>query len=293
MVIRYKKPSPFLAQFVSHFWEKNNPPDQKIGYDTETVLPEPYLNLTFSLGTPYYRFSDKEAVFEKLHTPQLAAMHTTQNFYKHQLDNHIFGVKFLPGGLYPFVSNDFLGITDVTLDMELIFGKEVNFLADELFHLPDFTSRVARIELFLMQRLLERKLQKFNFVRLATSYISTQNAHADIAKVAEELNSNYKTLSRAFYEVIGVAPKQFAQMLRFERALNLLFSEMQLNCTEIGYKSGYYDQAHFIREFKKFAGQTPTEYLERIRPAAPSTERIDFQQFFSPEHLLFYYLEVC
>ncbi|MBK7872801.1 MAG: AraC family transcriptional regulator [Saprospiraceae bacterium] len=282
-----------MAHLVSHFWEKNNPPDHKIGYETETVLPETYLNLTFSLGTPYFRFSEKDGIFEKLHTPQLAAMHTVRNFYKHQLNNHIFGIKFLPGGLYPLVSNDFLGITDVTLDMELIFGKEVNDLADELYHLPDFEGRVACIERFLMQRLMERKLQKFNFVRLATTYLSTQNAHTDIAKVAEELNTNYKALSRTFHEVIGIAPKQFAQMQRFERALQLLFSEMQLSCTEIGYKAGYYDQAHFIREFKKFAGQTPTEYLERIRPAAPSAERTDFQQFFSPEHLLFYNLEVC
>jgi len=292
MVIKYKKPSSFLTSLVSHFWEKNNPPKRKIGYDTETVLPETYLNLTFSLGTPYFRSTGQASVFSPLHTPQLAALHTEQNFYKHQPDNHIFGIKFLPGGLYPFVSNDFVDMTNITLDMELIFGKEVNLLAEQLYHLPDFESRIARMEVFLMARLLERKMQKFNFVKLATSLLSTKNADAEIAQLAKQLNTNYKALSRTFYEVIGIAPKQFAQMRRFERALQLLFSETQTNCTEIGYQAGYYDQAHFIREFKKFAQQTPTEYLERIRPAAPNAERNDFQQFFSPEHLLFYQLEV-
>lgn len=292
MVIKYKKPSPFLAHLVSHFWEKNNPFHQALGYETETVLPETYLNLTFSLGTPYYRATEKTKDFSKLYTPQLAAIHTEPNFYKHQPDNHIFGIKFLPGGLYPFVSNDFSDLTNATLDMELIFGKEVHFLAEELYHLPDFESRITRVEAFLLQHLLEHKMRKFSFVKLATSLLSTKSVNADIAKVAQQLNTNYKTLSRTFYEVIGIAPKQFAQMQRFERALQLLFSETQTNCTEIGYQVGYYDQAHFIREFKKYAHQTPTEYLERIRTAIPNSDRGDFQQFFSPEHLLFYDLEV-
>lgn len=292
MVIKYKKPSLSLAHLVCHFWEKNNPQHQQLGYETETVLPETYLNLTFSLGTPYFRATGKTESFSKLYTPQVAALHTQQNFYKHHPDNHIFGIKFLPGGLYPFVPHDFTDLTNVTLDMELIFGKEANILAEELYHLPDFESRIARVEVFLMQHLLERKMRKFSFVKLATSFLSAKNADADIAKVAEQMNTNYKTLSRTFYEVIGIAPKQFAQMQRFERALQLLFSETQTNCTEIGYQAGYYDQAHFIREFKKYANQTPTEYLEKIRSSAPDAERSDFQQFFSPEHLLFYHLEV-
>ncbi len=292
MVIKYKKPSPALAHLISHFWEKNNPPQHQLGYEMETVLPETYLNLTFSLGTPYFRATEKTQGFSKLYTPQLATLHTDPNFYKHQNGNHIFGVKFLPGGLYPFVPQDFMEMTNLTLDMEVVLGKKVLLLAEELYYLPDFERRTERIEAFLLEHLLARKLRKFSFVKLATTFLSANNADTDIAKVAQQLNTNYKTLSRTFYEVIGIAPKQFAQMQRFERALQLLCSQRQTNCTEIGYQAGYYDQAHFIREFKKYAHQTPTEYLDQVRLTAPDAIRNDFQQFFSPEHLLFYHLEV-
>ncbi len=292
MVIQYKKPSAYLANLVSHFWEKHHPPHQTLGYETETVLPETYTNLTFSLGAPYFRATEKNKTFEKLHTPQLATLHTERNYYKHHTNNHIFGIKFLPGGLYPFVAQDFVELTDATLDLDLIFSAEIHFLAEALYEASDFEHRVALVEAFLLEQLQDRKLKKFSFVKSATSFLLTKNAHADIALLAEHMNSNYKSLSRIFYEVIGISPKQFAQMHRFERALHLLSSEYELNCTEIGYRAGYYDQAHFIREFKKYAGQTPTAYLEQIGVAAPEAERIDYKQFFSPEHLLFYQLEL-
>lgn len=292
MVIKYKKPTPFFANFVEHFWEKNSLTDQKIDYDTETILPENYLNLTFSLGSPYFRYAEQEQTFMSLHTPQLAALHTKQSFYKHQVGNHIFGIKFLPGGLYPFVVPHFLELTDISMEMDLIFGKKIHFLAEALYHAPNFESRVARAETFLLECIVERKLQKFYFVQKATHALALKNGGADVASVAEQLNTNYKTLCRAFQEVIGIAPKQFAQIQRFEQALHLLASQTSMNYTDIGYKAGYYDQAHFIREFKKFALQTPSEYLERIKLATPSTDRNAFLQFLSPEHLLFYKLEV-
>lgn len=292
MLIKYKKPTLFFAPFIEHFWEKNSLFNQQIGYETETIFPENYLNLTFSLGSPYLRYAEHEQTFTTLQTPQLAALHTRQNFYKHQPGNHIFGVKFLPGGLYPFLNQHFTELTDVSLDLDLVFGKSVRFLAEELYHLPDFESRVACIESFLMQRLEEQRMQKFWFVQTAIRTLSVTNMGADIAPLLAQLNTNYKTLSRTFYEVIGIAPKQFTQLQRFERALQLLYSASGRTYTEIGYQAGYYDQAHFIRAFKKFAMQTPSEYLERIKPTEMDTQRNAFLQFMSPEHLLYYQLEI-
>lgn len=293
MVIKYKKPTAFFVDFVEHFWEKFTPIDQKIDYETETVLPENYLNLTFSLGTSYFRCAEDSQLFKPLQTPQLAAIHTKQNFYKHQPGNHIFGVKFRPGGLYPFTKSDFSELTDISLDLELIFGSKVNILAEELHQLPDFERRIQRMEIFLLQCFIERNLSKFQFIKTAINILSSKNTGADIASLTVQLNTNYKTLSRTFYEVVGIPPKQFAQIRRFESALSLLFSHTDLmTYTDIGYKTGYYDQAHFIREFKKFANQTPTEYLARIKPASVDANRSQFLQFLSPEHLLFYQVEV-
>lgn len=292
MHIKYKKPSHSLSDFVAHFWEKHSPADQKIAYDTERVLPENYLNLTFSLGTPYFRSLDETGHFSALNTPQLETLHTGHNFYKHQSGNHIFGIKFLPGGLYPFVQLDFDQLVNVSLDMGLVFGSEVNFLAEELYALPDFESRVLRVERFLQDRLRASRLQKFYFIRKGSHLLTEQHAHTDIAAVASDLSSNYKSLSRGFHEVVGISPKHFAQIQRFEHALDLLIARPEWSCTDIAYQLGYFDQAHFIREFKRFAHKTPTAYRESTKPVKKSAQHNDFQHFLSLEHLLHYEVEV-
>jgi AraC-like DNA-binding protein len=293
MTIKYKKPSPLLSPFIDHFWEKNNPKEEIIAYETETVLPETYLNLTFSFGTPYFRSIDKNANFDSLNTPQIAALHTQPNYYKHQPDNHIFGVKFLPGGLYPFTQHSFACTSDLSLDMSQIFGSETAVLAEKLYDLNDFEARITCLENYLLGKINDRRLKKYNFVRLATQMLPTLNTDADISKLAERLNSNYKFLSRAFDEAIGISPKLFAQMQRFERSLQLISTQADnMNCTDIGYKSGYYDQAHFIREFKKFANMTPAKHKEILKNVIPNKQRNDFLQFLSPEHLLFYHIEI-
>ncbi|AEE50382.1 helix-turn-helix domain-containing protein [Haliscomenobacter hydrossis] len=292
MVIKYKKPSPFLSPFVAHFWEKHSPENQQIGYETETVLPENYLNLTFSLGSAYFRSLEEKSPFAALNSPQLETLHTGHNFYKHQANNHIFGIKFLPGGLYPFVHLDFMDLINVSLEMDQIFGAEANLLAEELYQLPDFEGRIERVERFLSKQLIERRLQKFRFIQAGTQLLERQHPDAGIASLAEELNTNYKTLSRAFYEVIGISPKHFAQIQRFEHALELLFLKPEWSCTEIGYHLGYYDQAHFIREFKRFAHQTPSAYRESTGKVETVEQHKDFQQFLSLEHLLHYEVKV-
>lgn len=292
MLIKYKKPAGFLSEFVAHFWEKYNPTDQKIAYEREQVLPENYLNLTFSLGSPYFRSLEENGPFAALNSPQLEGLHTGHNFYKHQADNHIFGIKFLPGGLYPFVELDFAELVNVSLDMTQLFGPEINFLVEELYHLPHFEARVERMEQFLQNKLHQARLPKFHFIQSGTHLLAQQNAEVDVASTAAQLNSNYKTLSRGFHEVIGISPKHFARIQRFEKALELLVAKPEWNCTEIGYHLGYYDQAHFIREFKNFALETPTAYRESIRPVERAAQHKDFQHFLSPEHLLHYEVKI-
>lgn len=292
MLIQYKKPSLSLVEFVAHFWEKYNPADQKIAYERERVLPENYLNLTFSLGSPYYRSLEEKGEFHALNSPQLETLHTGHNFYKHQADNHIFGIKFLPGGLYPFVELDFSTLVNVSLDMSQVFGAEANLLAEELYHLPHFEARVACMERFLQKKISNSRLQKFRFIQTGTHLLTDQSADADIASTAAQLNTNYKTLSRGFHEVIGISPKHFAQIQRFEKALELLATKPEWSCTEIGYHLGYYDQAHFIREFKKLALETPSAYRESIRPADRAAPHQGFQHFLSPEHLLHYEVKI-
>jgi AraC-like DNA-binding protein len=80
------------------------------------------------------------------------------------------------------------------------------------------------------------------------------------AALSEKLSVTTKSLERKFSEYIGKTPKQFIRLIRFQAALADLGSTSQISFTEYAYRNGYFDQAHFIKEFKSFTGFTPREF---------------------------------
>ena len=73
-----------------------------------------------------------------------------------------------------------------------------------------------------------------------------------------------RTLERQFLKEIGVTPKQFAKMIQFSSSLKQMTDEDYVNLTDISYDSGFADQSHFIRSFKRYTGKTPKEFQKQL-----------------------------
>jgi AraC-like DNA-binding protein len=80
-------------------------------------------------------------------------------------------------------------------------------------------------------------------------------------QLSEKINISQRQLSRRFNSYVGISPKEFIRTNRFIYSLKHLKKYPAINLTEIAYESGYYDQAHFIRECKEFSGLTPGELI--------------------------------
>ena len=76
------------------------------------------------------------------------------------------------------------------------------------------------------------------------------------------MNTNYKTIERKFNRVIGLPPSHFLKIRRFNKALHTIYACKYDTLTEVALDSGYYDQSHFIREFKQLTRYTPSEFLK-------------------------------
>ena len=87
-----------------------------------------------------------------------------------------------------------------------------------------------------------------------------------IGELTEELRCSHRHLTTRFREQLGLAPKAFAKILRFDRAVCRLRREGGESLAQIAHECGYYDQAHFNRDFRQFAGVTPTALLARALP---------------------------
>jgi AraC-like DNA-binding protein len=91
----------------------------------------------------------------------------------------------------------------------------------------------------------------------------------DILSLAGELHTNSRTLQRRFKSIIGLTPKQYAEIVRFTKLFDFLMSNEKVSLLEKLHALGYYDQAHAIRAFKKYAGFSPRKIIhEQFRLAA-------------------------
>jgi AraC-like DNA-binding protein len=94
-----------------------------------------------------------------------------------------------------------------------------------------------------------------------------------IENIASHANMSIKTFERKFIEQVGISPKLFSRIIRFNTAIALKMNNPERSWTDIAHGCGYYDQMHFIKDFKLFSGITPTQYFKRAH--APKADRPD------------------
>tara|TARA_R110000850_G_scaffold190308_6_gene316252 strand:+ start:1617 stop:1982 length:366 start_codon:yes stop_codon:yes gene_type:complete len=108
---------------------------------------------------------------------------------------------------------------------------------------------------------LNEKTTINNIVKTTIDALLATNGSASISKILKEDLSKRRQLERNFKKQIGVSPKQLGKVIRLQNALKMLLNKKSENLTDIAYESEYFDQAHFIKDFKEFTGINPKEFL--------------------------------
>ena len=133
-------------------------------------------------------------------------------------------------------------------------------LRDRLCETPDITQCVQQIELFLIRKLSIHKSYYLDRIVHAIHLIRS-NPQTRIVTLANESCLTEKQFKRVFNAYTGCNPKEFIRIIRFNKALNMLFPDMISGFAQVAQTCGYSDQSHFIREFKAFSGYTPANFL--------------------------------
>jgi AraC-like DNA-binding protein len=124
---------------------------------------------------------------------------------------------------------------------------------------PFAASRIKIIESFLV-RMLRQHLE--TAVGFCVREIVNSCGLKSIQSLSQEVNLSRRQLERSFMATVGLSPKMFARIVRFQRALYRIENYHETSLTGIAYSSGYYDQSHFIKDFKEFSGLNPRQYLQ-------------------------------
>ena len=144
----------------------------------------------------------------------------------------------------------------VPLD-ELIPRVRAREVTERIAAAPDDASRVATVERFLQDLPFARD----PVVTRAVELLSDPNASPSLAAIAAEVALSERQLERRFFLRVGTTPKRFARLARFQRAVSLM--DFAPGLAAVAQDAGYYDQSHFVREFRAFAGTAPAAWRGR------------------------------
>jgi AraC-like DNA-binding protein len=149
-------------------------------------------------------------------------------------------------------------LSDATIGLDVIWRNDAAEIGDRITGCTDNRQRIALIGQFLLKRLSENEKPRKDF-DYSLWQIGLQKGRLPIKDIAGKTNISERQLNRQFHTFLGVSPKEYARISRFLESLNALKRRGPDTLTGIAYESGYYDQAHFIRDCKAFAGLTPKE----------------------------------
>jgi AraC-like DNA-binding protein len=120
------------------------------------------------------------------------------------------------------------------------------------------------LEEFLLKRAILRKYD-LELIQTAAKMLHHTKGECRIADLADYCQVSVRQLERGFRRIIGTSPKIFARTVRFEQAQRRLMFDPDADLTQLAHECGYFDQAHFIKDFKAFAGKTPSEHARQMR----------------------------
>jgi len=168
------------------------------------------------------------------------------------------GVHFAPGGAVPFLGVPPGHLADAHIDLETLWPGQASELRDRLCDAQSPAKRFCILENALVAR-LGRLFRHHGAVREALEHIGRPGVA--VAAVADRVGLSHRRLIEIFTAEVGVPPKLFGRLQRFQRAMAVVQKATSFDWAGLAFGCGYYDQSHLIRDFAEFSGFSPGELL--------------------------------
>lgn len=263
MEFRYFFPSDILKPYVRHYFIFES--DSATEFE-DTVFPSGDMEVIFNLGGGTWESSVADQ-FVKTPAIELWGQITKPLLIRSKGKHAMLGIKFFTHSAAYFFDDEIGFFNDQIFDLSDIFGNTVKTLHAQLMDSTDPEKRLALMEGFLIQRLAanEKRAVKVDKVAHLLRSIQKNPEENKISDIASSHGITPRYLQKIIYQNTGLSPKSFHKINRFQQSLKLLAKNEQ-PFTSIAYECGYFDQSHFIRDFKSFTGITPSAYLDNLSP---------------------------
>lgn len=252
------QPHPDLESLVSCYWTLEVPAENNA--ERQRIIPDGCIEMAFILGDDIKRYTTQDEFI--LQPRAMVLGQTIEPFYIEPTGYvNTFAIRFYPYGFANFVTMPIKDLANKETPMGLLFGENTaNELEQKIIQATESKQRIEIIENFLLEKLND-KTTIDNIVKQTVDALLSSNGTESITTILKEDLSKRRQLERNFKKQIGVSPKQLGKVIRLQTALKMLLNKKMDNLTKIAYKSEYFDQAHFIKDFKEFTGINPKKFL--------------------------------
>jgi len=165
-------------------------------------------------------------------------------------------IMFEPGALYRLLPAQAAEVTDQDYDTRGVFGRGLESLHAQLAELATFEDRASAVDSYLL-RLLPAQSPRRD-VTMTARALHVHDGCLRISGMADQAGLSVREFERRFLAQIGVTPKRYSRIVRFESALKRKNRFPHTRWTDIAHQLGYHDQMHMLHDFKELAGATPS-----------------------------------
>lgn len=248
-------PPKYLSSVVKYYWS----------LEAEIPKSENYIHRTFANHCPelifhYGGFFKEIQTNNKIENTFLTSLHgQTNKIIRFTATNScgIFGVMLQPYAIPILFGIAASEIKNELVDLVLLLGQKGKDISEQIILASDNNERIILANNFLVNVITEIKVTE---IIHAANRISFAKGNVNIKSIAQQACLSQRQFERKFKEQIGFTPKSFARLVRF-KSLVEDYHKKVFALTEIAYDFGYYDQSHFIHEFKQFSGYNPKAYF--------------------------------
>ncbi len=243
-----------LQKWVKCFWTLTQ--RSRINFDPEPILPDGSPEIVFNLAGPFRRYH--KGTVER--QPESIVVGQMNSFVVIEPTNlvDLFGIRFHPHGLYPLVRQSMTQLSDQIESVETVFGKKGSQLEERIKEAKSTEERIKICEEEFSDSLFV-EFKDGDLVEYATRSIAN-NDFESIGQLAVKLDISNKKLERIFNRYVGITAKRLSRITRLQKVVTKIGGKQTVGWADLAYSFGYFDQSHFIKDFKDFSGLTPKAF---------------------------------
>lgn len=257
---KYEVKHPILKQFIKYFWLMRSSNQIEINHK---LLPVGNIDLVLNFSEPihYTSIGKTELIPDKFHFNGIREEYCIIN---QQGKFDIWGISFYPAGLYPFFKIPINEFTGKTINLDLVAKRFVLEIEEKMSIAVSDEQKLNILEKELLELIYADFIPDNAILNIIDNFY-TNMENISISNFCDKFGINLRKLERIFNKYIGVSPKVVHKLARYQGICNQLIHQDNVDLTFEAYQSNYYDQTHFLKDFKSFTGCSPTQFMNEKR----------------------------